>query len=157
MNRKLFFAMDYVNIVPGRETPGDFSVRFFVSGAQICEGLSGKHDAPAKRVVRSVAFVNGNLMGGIGLFHEDGEIHSGRPAADDVDFHLEVGQAFLPVQLGSIAGTDRDVALFFQQLTGDDQFLNFRSAFVNSECANISIKAFNHAASHQSGAAMNLQ
>jgi hypothetical protein len=41
------------------------------------------------------------LMGGIGLLHEDGEIHSRRPAADDVDFHLEVGQASLPVQVGS--------------------------------------------------------
>jgi hypothetical protein len=28
------------------------------------------------------------LMGGIGLLHENGEVHSRRTTADDVDLHL---------------------------------------------------------------------
>src|SRR5260370_37976175 len=87
MNRNLFAAMNYIDIVPGFKVPGDFRVRRFVGRAQIAQRPSGKNHAPTERVIRPVTFVDCDVMRGIGLLHQDGKIHSGRAAADDFDFH----------------------------------------------------------------------
>src|SRR5204863_7438529 len=87
MNRNLFAAMNYVDIVPGFKVPRDFRVRRVVSRAQIAQSFAGKYHAPAERVVRPVTFVDCDLMRGIGLLHQDGEIHPRRAAANDFDFH----------------------------------------------------------------------
>src|SRR2546430_11474802 len=81
--------MDDVNIVPGFEVAGDFRVRYFISFTQIRESSTRKHHAPAERVCRAVAFINGDVVRGVGLLHEDGEVHARRPAANDADFHGE--------------------------------------------------------------------
>src|SRR6185436_18278705 len=60
------------------------------------QGPSGKHDSPAKRVVRSIAFIDGDLVGRVRLFHEDGEVHSGRTTADDFNLHAECSSSALP-------------------------------------------------------------
>src|SRR5713226_10703563 len=88
MNRNLFAAMNYLDIVPGFKVPGDFRVRGFVGRAQIAQRPSGKNYAPTERVIRPVTLVDCDVMRGIGLLHQDGKIYSGRPAADDFDFHL---------------------------------------------------------------------
>src|SRR5262249_34546509 len=55
--------------------------------AKISQGSSRKNYSPAKGVVRSVALVDDDFVRGVGLFHEDGKVHSRRAATDDVDFH----------------------------------------------------------------------
>ena len=87
MNRNLLAAMNYINVIPGFKAARDFRVRWFIRYAQIAERLAGKHHAPAKRIVRPVAFMDGDVMRGIGLLHQDREVHPGRAAADDFDFH----------------------------------------------------------------------
>src|SRR5438445_4789120 len=79
--------MNHIDIVPRFEVAGDFGVRYFIGCAQIGERLAGKNHAPAEGVVGSVAFIDDDVARGIGPFHEDGEIHAGRAAADDLDFH----------------------------------------------------------------------
>src|SRR6266576_5782746 len=83
MNGNLLIAMDYIDIVPGFKVLGDGGVGRFISGLQVAEGLPGKHHAPAKRIVRAVAFVDSNVVCGVGALHEDGEVHPGRTATDD--------------------------------------------------------------------------
>src|ERR1700741_363509 len=80
--------MNDVNIVPGRKVLRNFGVRAFIGGAQVRQRLSGKHHTPTKGVVGAIAFIYGDLVGGVGGLHEDGEVHAGRAATDDVYFHL---------------------------------------------------------------------
>src|SRR5437016_7294719 len=87
MNRDFLIPMNHIDIVPRFEIAGDFGMRYFVGCAQVSERLPGKHHAPAEGVVGSVAFIDDDVARGIGPFHEDGEIHAGRAAADDLDFH----------------------------------------------------------------------
>ncbi len=49
-----------------------------------------------------------------------------------------------------------DWCSLFQELIGDDQLLNFGSAFVNAQRAPVAIKPLHDRAAHQAGAAMNL-
>lgn len=81
--------MKYIDIVPGFELVRDRSMRPFISRAQIRERAAGENYAPTERVVWSIALVNFDVVSGVGLFHEDGEVHPRRSAADDVDFHQE--------------------------------------------------------------------
>src|SRR5215471_6950823 len=48
------------------------------------------------------------------------------------------------------------VSLLFQQLIGDDQFLNFRSAFIDSERARVAIQSLDGRSAYQAGPAVNL-
>ena len=88
--------MNYVNIVPGFEISSDVSMRFFVGCPQIAERLARKDHSPTKGIVRSIAFIDVDVVRGIGLFHEDGEVHAGRAAADDVDFHARNSSSAAP-------------------------------------------------------------
>src|ERR1041385_9005316 len=96
MDRNLLTTLHHIDVVPRFKVARNFCVRSFISGAQIRECLSGKHDAPAERVIGSVALIDGDVMRGVGLFHEDGEIHAGRTTAADVDFHAESSSSALP-------------------------------------------------------------
>src|SRR5205809_602532 len=62
-------------------------MRLGIGFAQSCERLPRKHNSPAEGIVRAVAFIDGEVVGGVSLFHQDGEVHARRSAADDVDFH----------------------------------------------------------------------
>src|SRR6266852_4787358 len=79
--------MDHIDVVPGFKVARDFRVRRLISLTQSRKCLSGKHHSPAERIVGPVAFVNCNFVCALDLLHEDGKVHAGRPAADDVDFH----------------------------------------------------------------------
>src|SRR2546428_7359687 len=96
MNRDFLIPMNYINVVPGFEVCGDVRMRFFVGSPQIVERLARKDYAPTKSIVRSVPFVDGDVVFGISCFHEDGEVHAGRAAADDVDFHARNSSSAAP-------------------------------------------------------------
>src|SRR6266550_8201824 len=83
VNRNLLIAMNDVDVVPGFKVASDLSMRDFVGFTQVCQCASGKHDAPAKRIVGPIAFIDGDLVRGLCSLHQDGEVHAGRPAADD--------------------------------------------------------------------------
>src|SRR5437016_7747336 len=100
MNRDFLIPMNYINIVPGFEVFSDVSMRCFVGGPQIVERLARKDHAPTKSVVRSVPFVDDDVVRGIGRLHEDGEVHAGRAAADDVDFHAKQTVYRVPASAG---------------------------------------------------------
>ena len=51
-----------VDVVPVREIVGDRAERRLVGSPEILEGLVGKHDAPAERVVGPVSLENGDLV-----------------------------------------------------------------------------------------------
>src|SRR6266481_410534 len=86
--RDLLIAMNYIDIVPGCKVPRNFAVRDLIGSAQIPKRLSGKHDAPPKRIVGAVAFIDSDFVRGIGVRHEDGEVHAGWAATNDVNFHF---------------------------------------------------------------------
>jgi len=49
--------------------------------------LARKDNAPAKRIVRTIALADRDVMRGVGLLHQDREVHSRRPTTDDIDLH----------------------------------------------------------------------
>jgi hypothetical protein len=88
VNGSLLIAMYDIDIVPGLKCVGDALKGSFVGTFQVRERLPGKHDAPAKGVVRPVALIEGDVVRRIGPLHQDREIQSRRAATYDVDFHL---------------------------------------------------------------------
>jgi hypothetical protein len=64
-----------------------------LSGAQrivlgkVLERLVGQHHAPAKRVVRLVAFEHGDVVRGVAQLHADRKIKARRAAAEASDLH----------------------------------------------------------------------
>src|SRR6266550_9638943 len=96
VNRNLLIAMNDVDVVPGFKVASDLSMRDFVGFTQICQRASGKHNAPAKRIVGPIAFIDGDVVRGLRFLHQDGEVHSGRPAADNVDLHEESSSSARP-------------------------------------------------------------
>src|SRR2546426_11944130 len=90
MNGNLLIAVDYIDIVPGCKVSRDLGVGRFISGAQMRERLPGKHHAPTKGIVRTVAFIDSDVVCGVGLLHKDGEVHAGRTATNDVDLHASI-------------------------------------------------------------------
>ncbi|MDX6290122.1 MAG: hypothetical protein QOH42_1921, partial [Blastocatellia bacterium] len=106
VNRDLLAAMNDVDVVPGRKVPCDFGVRAFIGGAQIRQCLSGEHHAPTKGVVRAIAFMDGNVVRASGALHEDGEVHAGRAATDDIDFHFPSSTAIRDVSVNSLECAD---------------------------------------------------
>src|SRR5262250_1623324 len=92
--------MNYIDIVPRLEVASDLRMRFGVSLAKIRQRLSGKNDTPTKRIIRPVALIDGDVVCGVGFFHQDGEVHACRPAADDVDFHGLISSVRVPTSVG---------------------------------------------------------
>src|SRR6185437_16120160 len=89
VDRDLFIAFHYIDVIPGFKVTGDFRMRSLIGGAQIRERLAGKDHAPAKGIVRPVAFVDVYVVRRVGVLHHDGEVHAGRTTADDIDFHAK--------------------------------------------------------------------
>src|SRR5678815_319535 len=79
--------MNNVNVVPGFEVARDFRMRLSVGSAKVGKGLPGKDNAPAKRVVRTIAFPNRDEVRRVEFLHQDRKIQSRRSPADDVDFN----------------------------------------------------------------------
>src|SRR5262250_356990 len=73
-NRDLPAFVNNVNVIPDFASADDPPERRLVTLFQIREGLVGKDDAPAERVVRSVAFDNDDFARRILALHQDGEI-----------------------------------------------------------------------------------
>ncbi len=92
-------AMDDIDIVPGLEGLSNLLMGLLVCVAQSFECLTRKHHTPPEGVVRPVPFVYFYLMGVVGLFHEDGEIHTRRTATYDVDLHYMLTTLSIAEQL----------------------------------------------------------
>src|SRR5207248_4471326 len=62
VNRNLPIAMNDVDVVPGFKVASDLSMRDSVGFAQVCQCAPGKHDAPAKRIVGPIAFIDCDVV-----------------------------------------------------------------------------------------------
>jgi hypothetical protein len=74
-----------VDVVPVREGPHDLVVRLGVCLGEALEGRVGEHHAETERVVGPVPLDDGDVVGGVGLLHERGEVEPGRTPADADD------------------------------------------------------------------------
>src|SRR5262245_49879974 len=83
--------MDHIHVVPLLEVPADACMSFSVSFIEICESLTREDDPPPKCVVRSIAFVDCDLVSRIGLLHEDCEVQSCRSTANNRYLHSREG------------------------------------------------------------------
>src|SRR5205085_5227197 len=86
-NRNLMLAMYDINIVPSLKAIGCLIVSFFVRFLQIRESLIGKDHAPAERIIGRVPFKDCNFMRSLLLLHQECEIESGWPAANNINLH----------------------------------------------------------------------
>src|SRR6476659_2031074 len=87
VNRDLVSAVNNVDIVPRLKVPRYFGVRFSVGFAQVRKCLTRKNNAPTKGVIRSIAFIDSDLMRSVCLLHKDCQIEAGWTTSDDVDLH----------------------------------------------------------------------
>ena len=76
-----------VDVVPVIEAADDLVVCGTVGIAEIAERLIREHDAPAKRVVGSVAFDDGDLVRGIRALQQQRKIEARGAAANADDSH----------------------------------------------------------------------
>ncbi len=74
-----------LDVVPVREALGDGLVALAVGLGEVMHGGVGEDHAEAKGVVAAVALEDGDLVGGIGLLQQDGQVQPSRPAADAND------------------------------------------------------------------------
>jgi len=92
------FKVD-IDGIPMVEAGKDGVVGGEIGLGEIVEGLVGEDHAPAEGVVRAVALYDGNLSGGLGLFHEQGEVETGRASTDTCDAQGEMLLSFSPHSL----------------------------------------------------------
>ncbi len=83
-----------LDVVPVGEVRRDRPVALEIVFLERLERLVGKHDAEAERVVRPVALVDRDADRGPGLLRENRKVETGRPPADDVDFHSRLRGRF---------------------------------------------------------------
>ncbi|GDY40903.1 hypothetical protein SANT12839_017850 [Streptomyces antimycoticus] len=76
-----------VDVGPAGEAPGHGLRDGGVGVLDAAERLVGEDDAEAERVVGGVAFPDGDLVGGVELFHQGREVQPAGTAADDRDVH----------------------------------------------------------------------
>ena len=74
-----------VDVVPVIEVAGDLLERLGIRRTQVLHGGVGEHHTEAERVVGSIPLHHENLVRGVGLLHEDGEVQARWPAADARD------------------------------------------------------------------------
>src|SRR5438132_11861304 len=95
-NRDLLVPVRDINVVPGLKAIRNLMERLFVGLFQIRQRLPRKDYAPPKCVVGPVALVDGDVVRGVSLLHENGKIQPRWSAADDVNFHLKILAASYP-------------------------------------------------------------
>jgi hypothetical protein len=78
-----------VDVVPVRERTNELLVRLGIGLGEVVEGGVGEHHAEPEGVVGPVALHHRDVVGGIRLLHEEGEVEAGRPAADADDLHAK--------------------------------------------------------------------
>ena len=76
-----------VDVVPVVERLDDGGVGLGVGLRQVAERLAGEDHAPAEGVVGAVPLEDGDVVGGVALLHEKGEVQARRTAADARDAH----------------------------------------------------------------------
>jgi hypothetical protein len=76
-----------VDLVPIGELAGDRCIGLRVVVHEIVEGLVREHHTEAERVVRAIALVDGHVVIGEALLHQEREVETARAAADDDDLH----------------------------------------------------------------------
>src|SRR6476660_3813409 len=69
VNGNLFAAMNDIDIVPRLKVSSDCRMGNFIGFTQVSERPSRKNNAPTKRIVRSIAFVDRDVVGGVRVFH----------------------------------------------------------------------------------------
>ena len=96
-----------LDVVPVSEIRRDRPVAFEVVFFEGLQRLVGEHDAEAERVVGPVALVDDEAHRRPRLLRQNREVESGRPPADDVDFHalLRHGRGnYFKLQIISLQG-----------------------------------------------------
>ena len=81
-------AVAHLDGVPIGEAFGNGAVGRRVVAHEVAQRLIGEDDAEAEGIVVTVALVNRDVVGRIGLLHQKAEIEPARTAADDREFHL---------------------------------------------------------------------
>jgi hypothetical protein len=76
-----------VDVVPVGEGFGDLGVGLAVGFGKVLQRGVGEHHAEAEGVVGTVPLDDEDVVGGVGLLHEDGEVEAGRPSADTHELH----------------------------------------------------------------------
>jgi len=78
------------DVVPVGEVPRDLRVRLVVGLGEGVEGRVGEDHAEPERVVGPVALNDEDVVGRIGLLHEQREVEPRRPGADTDDLHAGI-------------------------------------------------------------------
>jgi len=76
-----------VDVVPMDKGGGDGGVGLRVGILQVAQGAVGEYDAPAESAPTGVTLEHTDIVSSIPQLHLNGKVESGRPAAEDVDFH----------------------------------------------------------------------
>ncbi|MNQ88165.1 hypothetical protein D3C85_1034200 [compost metagenome] len=97
------FEMD-VDVIPMVECIANGLSGNGVCLAQVLHGGVGEHHAPSKSVIRTIAFDDGDVVGGVLQFHEQTEIQAGGTAADADYFHCRNAPRYATVARLSGAG-----------------------------------------------------
>src|SRR5690349_4629582 len=79
-----------LDVVPISEVADDLAIGLAVVGLEGLKRLVGEHHAEAERVVRLVALEHGDARLRPCLFHQDGEVETGRASTDDVNVHTRL-------------------------------------------------------------------
>ncbi|CAM4172028.1 hypothetical protein ACMU6081_29490 [Achromobacter mucicolens] len=90
-----------VDVIPMVERIANGLRRDRVGLTQVLHGGVREHHAPAKSVIRTVAFDDGDFVGGILQFHEQTEIQAGGTAADADYLHCRIRSKYATVALGA--------------------------------------------------------
>jgi hypothetical protein len=90
VNRVLFSAMHHVHVVPGLTFLCDPPVGLLVVLSEERQRAVGEDDAPAERVGWPVALDDGDLVRGIALLEQRGEVEPAGSTSQDVDLHSRV-------------------------------------------------------------------
>ncbi len=83
-----------LDVVPVAERLLDFVTGGRVPPPHVLHGRVGEHHSPPEGVVRLVALHHGDVVGGIELLHQQGEVEPGRPSANTHDAHTVTVRPF---------------------------------------------------------------
>jgi hypothetical protein len=147
--------MNYINVVPRLKLFRYFCMRDLIRGAQVSERLPRKHNSPTKRIIRPIPLIDPDLMRGIRPPHQYREIKPRRPPTDDVDLHTLFATKKHKMLIRQFVPSV-NLFILFQELSGDDEFLDFGGAFVDAQRTDVAIQALDDGSAHQAGAAVDL-
>ena len=80
-------AIVHIDSVPDDELVGDLLVRFVIRSLEGGQRAVRKDHAPAIGHVGGIAFEDGDIVRGVGLFDEQAAIESGRASAENGNLH----------------------------------------------------------------------